>query len=142
VVPPPGGQAKADQEANEKAARANTEARHDIAQGQAKANEKIREVNQDQAKAKSDFSAHVQKSASELDNKIDQMKVDVQTANAKARADFVAAMKDVDAKRAALDTAVRSIDDQPIQQFDAYKAKVNKELDDLKKSIDVARDKL
>jgi hypothetical protein len=134
--------AKADKEANEKSAQANAEAQRDIAQGQAKANEKIREVNQDQVKAKNDFSAHVQKSASELDNKIDKMKVDAQTTNAKAKADFVAAMKDVDAKRAALDTDLRSINNQPIQQFDAYKAKVDKEIDELKKSIDVARDKL
>jgi hypothetical protein len=51
-------------------------------------------------------------------------------------------MRVVDTKRAALDTELRNIEQQPGTSFDTYRAKVDKEIDDLKKSIDVARQKL
>jgi hypothetical protein len=134
--------AQAQREADEKAAKATAEARKDIAEGQTKANEDIREANQDIIKARADFHVRTQKSVNDLDHKIDSMKTDAQKAPPKAQADFVSAMRDVDTKRAALDTDLRSMDSQPIGQFDSVKAKVNKEIDDLKKSIDVAHEKL
>jgi hypothetical protein len=51
-------------------------------------------------------------------------------------------MKVVDSKRSALDTDLKTIDNQAPQTFDSYRAKVDKEIDDLKKSIDVAKQKL
>jgi DNA uptake protein ComE-like DNA-binding protein len=84
----------------------------------------------------------VQKSASELDNKIDDLKVKVQTASPKAKTDFNVAMQDVNTKRAALDSDMRALGDQSAQALDSYRAKVDKDIDDLKKSIDVAKGKL
>ena len=133
---------KAQNEADEKAAQASAEARHDMAKGQAKANEEIRQANQDIVKQRNDYHVTTQKEVSEIDNKIDDLKVKAQKATAKAKTDFTDAMKVVDNKRAALDTDLRSIDNQMPQTFDSYRAKVDKEIDELKKSIDVARQKL
>mgnify|MGYP003693832837 CR=1 FL=1 len=46
---------KAQNEADEKAAQATAEARHDMAKGQAKANEEIRSANQDMVKQRTTF---------------------------------------------------------------------------------------
>lgn len=134
--------AKAQNEADEKIMKANEEARHDMAKGQAKANEEIRSANQDIVKARNDYHASTQKEVNEIDNKIDDLKVKAQKAPAKPKADFTDAMKVVETKRSALDTDLRNIDTQPAQTFDSYRAKVDKEIDELKKSIDVARQKL
>jgi hypothetical protein len=134
--------AKAQNEADEKIRKANEEARHDMAKGQANANEEIRSANQDIVKARNDYHASTQKEVNEIDNKIDDLKVKAQKAPAKPKADFTDAMKVVETKRSALDTDLRNIDTQAPQGFDSYKAKVDKEIDDLKKSIDVARQKL
>jgi len=133
---------KAQNEADEKAGQASAEARHDMAKGQAKANEEIRQANQDIVKQRSDFHATVQKEVNEIDNKIDDLKVKAQKSTAKPKTDFSDAMKVVDTKRAALDSDLRNVDTQVPQTFDSYRAKVDKEIDDLKKSIDVARMKL
>jgi hypothetical protein len=133
---------KAQNEADEKAAQANAEARHDMAKGQAKANEEIRSANQDIVKQRTDYHVSTQKEVNEIDNKIDDLKVKAQKSPANAKADFSDAMKVVDTKRAALDTDLRGIDTQAPQMFDSYRAKVDKQIDDLKKSIDVARQKL
>jgi DNA repair exonuclease SbcCD ATPase subunit len=132
---------RAQNEADEKAAQANSEARHDMAKGQAKANEEIRSANQDIVKQRNDYHVTVQKEVSEIDNKIDDLKVKAQKATA-PKADFTDAMRTVDTKRAALDSDLRTLDIQVPQTFDSYRAKVDKEVDDLKKSIDVARQKL
>ena len=133
---------KAQREADEKSMKANDEARQDMAKGQAKANEQIRAANQDIVKQRTDYHASAQKEVSEIDNKIDDLKVKAQKATPKPKAEFNDAMKVVDTKRAALDTDLRNLDTQPPQTFDSYRAKVDKEIDELKKSIDVARDKL
>jgi len=133
---------KAQREADEKIQKANEEARQDMAKGQAKANEQIRSANQDIVKKRNDYHATTQKEVSEIDNKIDDLKVKAQKSAATTKTDFNDAMKVVDTKRAALDTDLRNIDNQAAQTFDSYRAKVDKEIDELKKSIDVARDKL
>jgi colicin import membrane protein len=134
--------AQAQREADEKAAKANAEARKESAEGQTKANETIREMQQDLVKARYDFQSYTQQTVNDLDHKIDKMRTDAQKASAKAQVAFEAAMKDVAAKRAALDTDLRSIGTQSAQSLDSFKAKVDKELDDLRKSIDAANDKL
>ena len=78
----------------------------------------------------------------EIDNKIDDLKVKAQKSDNKARADFNDAMRNVDSKRAALDSDLRNIDKEGAQSFDSYKVKVDKEIDDVKKAIDAARQKL
>jgi len=133
---------KAQNEADEKAAQANAEARHDMAKGQANANEEIRQANQDIVKQRSDFHASMQKEVNEIDNKIDDLKVKAQKDTAKPKTDFNDAMRVVDTKRAALDSDLRTLEIQVPQTFDSYRAKLGKEVDDLKKSIDVARQKL
>jgi regulator of protease activity HflC (stomatin/prohibitin superfamily) len=134
--------AKAQNEADDKAAQANAEARQDMAKGQARANEEIRSANQDIVKQRNDYHVSTQKELNEIDNKIDDLKVKAQKATTKPKGDFTEAMRTVDTKRAALDTDLRNIDTQPPTAFDSYRAKVDKEIDDLKKSIDVARQKL
>jgi hypothetical protein len=134
--------AKAHNEADEKMVQANEEARHDIAKGQAKANEEIRAASQDIVKARNDFHASTQKEIHEIDNKIDDLKVKAQKATDKPKPEFTEAMRVVDTKRAALDSDLRNIDTQAPHTFDSYRAKVDKQLDELKKSIDVARQKL
>ena len=91
---------------------------------------------------RNEFQTKTQKKANELDNKIDDLKVKVQKAPAKAKTDFDVAMQDVNAKRATLDSDMKSINQQSAQAFDAYKAKVDKDIADLKKSIDTAHSKL
>jgi hypothetical protein len=134
--------AKAQNEADEKIVKADEEARHDIAKGQAKANEEIRQANQDIVKVRNDFHASTQKEVNEIDNKIDDLKVKAQKATNKPKPEFTDAMKTVDTKRAALDTDLRNIDTQAPHTFDSYRSKVDKQIDELKKSIDVARQKL
>jgi len=133
---------KAQNEANEKTAEANAEANRDMAKGQAKANEEIRQANQDIVKQRNDYQVKTQKEITDIDNKIDDLKVKAQKSENKAKAEFSDAMRTVDSKRAALDSDLRSIDRQAGPSFDSYKAKVDKEIDELKKSIDVARQKL
>src|SRR5215471_811653 len=132
---------KAQAEANQKAMEAQGEANHEMAKSQAKANENIREANQDLLKARSDFEVHTQKSVNEISNKIDQLKTKAQTAKPAAQQQFNVAMRDVDAKRATLDTDFRALKEQP-QSFDSLRAKVDREVADLKKSVDVAQSKL
>lgn len=134
--------AKAQNEADEKIIKADEEARHDMAKGQAKANEEIRSANQDIVKKRNDYHASTRKEVSEIDNKIDDLKVKAQKATTKPKADFQDAMRVVDTKRAALDSELRNLETQAPQTFDSYRSKVDKQIDDLKKSIDVARDKL
>jgi len=134
---------KAQNEADEKAAQATAEARHDMAKGQAKANEEIRTANQDMVKQRTDFQVKAQKEVNEIDNKIDDLKVKAQKAEPKAKTDFNEAMKVVDSKRTALDTDLKTLDTQaPPQTFDSYRAMVDKEIGELKKSVDVAKQKL
>lgn len=133
--------AKAQAEANEKAMQAQGEANREMAKGQAKANENIREANQDLLKARSDFEVHTQKSVNDISNKIDQLKTKAQTAKPAAQQQFNIAMRDVDAKRATLDSDFRALKEQP-QSFDSLRAKVDQEVADLKKSVDVAQSKL
>ena len=133
---------KAQNEADEKAVRASEEANREMAKGQAKANEEIRQANQDIVKRRNDYQVRTQKEVSEIDNKIDDLKVKAQKADDKVKTEFNDAMRVVDSKRAALDTDLRNIGTQATQSFDSYKAKVDKEIDELKKSIDVARQKL
>jgi len=128
-------------EANEKAAQAQAEANRDMAKEQAKANETIRSANQDVVKDRNDYQVRTQKSVNEIDNKIDQLKVKAQTAKPKAKDDFVAAMREVENKRAALDSDFRALRDQP-ESFDSLRAKLDREITDLKKSVDVAQGKL
>jgi chromosome segregation ATPase len=133
--------AKAQTEANEKAMEAQGEANHEMAKSQAKANENIREANQDLLKARNDYEVHTQKSVNEISNKIDQLKAKAQTAKPQAQEQFNTAMRDVDAKRTTLDTDFRALREQP-QSFDTLRAKVDREMADLKKSVDVAQSKL
>jgi hypothetical protein len=128
-------------EANEKAAQAQGEANRDMAKEQAKSNENIREANQDVVKARNDYEVRTQKSVNEIDNKIDQLKVKAQTAKPKSKDDFVVAMRDVESRRAALDTDFRALRDQP-DRFDSIRAKLDREITDLKKSVDAAQGKL
>jgi chromosome segregation ATPase len=132
---------KAHNEANEKTAEANAEARQDMAKGQAKANEEIRAANQDIVKQRNDYHVSTQKEINDIDNKIDDLKVKAQKST-KPKVEVVEALKVVDTKRAALDTDLRNLDTQVPQTFDSYRSKVDKQIDELKKSIDVARDKL
>jgi len=134
--------AKAQNEADEKMGKANEEARQDMAKGQAKANEEIRQANQDIVKQRNDYHVTVQKEVNEIDNKIDDLKVKAQKNTAKPKAEFSDAMNAVSTKRAALDSDLRNLDTQAPTTFDSYRSKVDKEIDDLKKSIDVARQKL
>jgi len=132
---------KAQNEATEKTAEANAEARQDMAKGQAKANEEIRQANQDIVKQRNDYHASTQKEVNEIDNKIDDLKVKAQKST-KPKVEVIEALKVIDTRRAALDTNLRNIDTQAPQTFDTYRSKVDKEIDELKKSIDVARQKL
>jgi hypothetical protein len=134
--------AQVQREADEKAAQANAEARKEAAEGQTKANENIRAANQDLVKARSDLQVRAQKTANEIDNKIDRMRTDAQKASPKVQSDFVAAMRDVDDKRAMINSDLRAIVDQPLGQLDSIKAKVDKDFDELKKSVDIAHSKL
>jgi hypothetical protein len=135
--------ARAQKEADEKAAQANSQAAREIAKEQAKANDGIREANHELVKARNDFQVTVQKKANDLDAKIDDVKVKAtKEPSSKAKSDFDAAMRDVEARRAALDSDLRAIGSQSVQTFDSYKAKVDKEIDELKKSIDTAKGKL
>lgn len=132
---------RAQNEANEKAAKAENEANRDMAKEQAKANETIRGANQDLLKDRNDYEVKTQKSVVDINNKIDQLKVKAQTAKPKAKDDFDMAMRDVDAKKATLDTDMRAMREQP-QSFDTLRAKVDREMADWKKSVDTAGSKL
>src|SRR5689334_2104390 len=113
--------AQAQKEADEKMMKANDEAQHDMAKGQAKANETIRQANTDIVKQRNDFHASTQKEVSEIDNKIDDLKVKAQKSSTKPKAEFSDAMKVVDSKRATLDSDLRRIDTEGAQTFDSYR---------------------
>jgi hypothetical protein len=132
---------KAQGEANDKATQAQNEANRDMAKGQAKANEDIREANQDVLQSRNDYETKTKKSVNDIDSKIDQLKVKAQTAKTKAKDDFATAMREVESKRALIDSDFRALHDQP-QSFDSLRAKIDREMNDLKKSVDAAQDKL
>jgi len=134
--------AQAQAEADDKSARANEQAAREGAKAQANANETIRNVHQDLLKDRNDFQVDVNKTVDGLDSRIDQLKVKSQKATPKVRADFDAAMKDVDAKRTVVGSDLGRLESQTAESFDGFKVRMNKEIDDLKKSIDVAHEKL
>jgi cell division septum initiation protein DivIVA len=133
---------KAQKEADEKTAKAQGEAVQVANKEQAKANDDIREATQDELKARNDFQVLTQKSVSEIDHKIDQVKVKAAKTTGKAKSDFEAAMRDVDSKHAMLDSDMKALPSQTALTLDSFKVKVNKAIDDLKKSVSTAEGKL
>jgi len=133
--------AKAQREADEKAMKAQGEAAETANKQQAKANDEIREANQDVLKARNDLQERTQKSVAEIDHKIDQIKVKAEKKPTK-KTDFEAAMRDVDTKRAMLDSEIKALPSQTAQTLDSFKAKVEKDIDELKKSVNQAEHKL
>jgi cell division septum initiation protein DivIVA len=115
--------AKAQKEADEKAAKAQGEATQVANKEQAKANDDIRQVNQDVLKARNDFQTQTQKLVSEIDHKIDQIKVKAEKTPPKAKSDFDAAMRDVASKRAMLDSDIKVLPPDA-QTLDSFKVKV------------------
>jgi hypothetical protein len=133
---------KAQKEADKTIAKANQQADEESANQQAKANETVRNVHEDLLKDRNDFQVQAHKTVDDVDSKIDSLRTKAQKANTKARADFDAAMKDVEAKRAALAADLQRLENQSAQTFDAFKARVTKEIDEFKKAVDNASNKL
>src|SRR4051812_26541837 len=129
---------QAQREANEKSAKAQNEAEQKAGQAQKEANDTVRNVHEDLLKDRNDFQVQAHKTVDDVDGRIDSLKVKSQKASAKARNDFEAAMSDVEQKRAAVGADLSRLESQTAQSFDGFKARVNKEIDDLKKSVDTA----
>jgi colicin import membrane protein len=133
---------KAGREATEKADKAQQEANQETAKAQAKANDTIRNAHEDLLKDRNDFQVEAHKALDDLDGRVDKLRAKAQKADAKARSNFDVAVRDVEAKRATVVADIQRLEAQTAESFDGFKARVNKELDEAKKSVDNAASKL
>ena len=132
----------AQNEADEKAAKAKSAADKDTAKAQANANDTIREANRDIVKARTDLRTWGQKKTDEIDGQIDDAKVKAQSASAAGKAAFNEALKDVQVKRDAVRGDMATIDAQTNDGIGNLKARLDKEIDDLKASVSHLRSTL
>jgi hypothetical protein len=128
--------AKAQAEANDKIGKAQQDANVDAAKAQADANDKSRDANETYVKRRSDYKVSLQKQVNDLDKQLDELKIKAAKATGKAKTDAEMAMKDTEAKRTTVQNDMRMIDATPSTEWDTFKAKVDREVADFKKSVD------
>jgi uncharacterized lipoprotein NlpE involved in copper resistance len=126
----------AQREANEKIAQANAKAQEEASKSQLAANQDVRQANDETLKTRNDYQVETNKSVNQIDNKLDGLKVKAQTTQPKSKVRFEGAMPRVAAQRATVKEDLDSLPKQTAQSFAGYKIKTDKDISDLRKSVD------
>lgn len=131
--------ADAQQQANEAQEKANKEigrANAQASQAQGEANEKIAAAQSEFATTREDYRHRVQTDLDSLDKDIADLDVKARTGSAKAKSDLQAQLPAIHAERDSFGNDFRSIDTVSAATFDDFKARLDKELSDLKSAVD------
>jgi len=139
------GQVTADaaqRDANEKIAQANAKAQKDAAQAQLVANQDIRAANDGSLKLRNDYQVATSTSLSKIDNRIDSLKLKAQAAKPTAKAQFESLLPKVVAQRATVTDDLSVLGNQTALTLSSYKARTDKDIDQLKKVVEEAAVKL
>ena len=126
----------AQKEANEKIAQANAKAQEEASKAQLAANQDIRKTNDETLKMRNEYEVETSKSVNQIDNKLDGLKVKAQTSQPKMKARFQGAMPNVEVLRATVKEDLANIPSQTAQTFTSFKAKTDKDISDLRKTVD------
>jgi cell division septum initiation protein DivIVA len=126
----------AQQEANATIAQANANVQGEAAKAQQVANQGIREANNDTLKLRNDYQVETSKSMSQIDNKLDGLKVKSLNAQPKAKAKFESMLPQVVAQRSTVSDDLANLPAQTSQSLKGYKTKTDKDLADLRKLVD------
>ncbi|HEX4339484.1 MAG TPA: hypothetical protein VH062_26440 [Polyangiaceae bacterium] len=127
-------QAKAD----DNSAQYRMQAEQKTAEEQAKANDKAREAARTLDQARTDYRQKAQSDLDSLTKQIDDLKAKSAKATGKTRADVDQALADVTARRDAVDTQIRSIDQAGADQIETVKARVDDQIAQLRQSVNEA----
>ncbi len=126
----------AQKEADEKIAQANAKAQEEASKTQLAANQNIRQANDETLKTRNDYQVETSKSVNQIDNKLDGLKVKAQTSQPQNKARFQGAMPKVAAQRATVKEDLDNLPSQTAQSFTSYKTKTDKDISDLRKTVD------
>lgn len=96
----------------------------------------MRQANDDTLKVRNDYQVETNKAVSQLDNKVDGLKVKALTSQPKAKARFDSMMPKVVAQRSTVGADLASLPSQTAQSFTTYKTKTDKDISELKKAVD------
>lgn len=132
-------QAKADKaqiEANEKIAQANREAQMKGAVAQAEADKKVAEAQVDFMKLREDYRHKINSSLTDLDAKVAELELKSKKEVAKGKVAMDARLADIRKQRAVVDADYKSLETTTAASWDAAKAKLDKEWEDLKSLVD------
>ncbi|MFO0612209.1 MAG: hypothetical protein U0414_06465 [Polyangiaceae bacterium] len=103
---------------------------------QADANEKINDAKSSFAKTREEFRHDVQAKLDKLDKKLGELDTKAMKETGKAKTDLDASVSDLKARRAALGTDMKRIDDTVAADWDALKSRIEKSVDDLESAVD------
>jgi hypothetical protein len=126
----------AQKDADEKIAKANAKAQEEASKNQLAANQEVRKANDETLKTRNDYQVETSRSVNELDNKLDGLKMKAQTSLPKARARFEGLMPKVTAQRATVSEDLANLPRQTEQSFTSFKTKTDKDISDLRKTVD------
>ncbi len=124
--------------ANEKIGAAKKEADQKINTAQAEADRRTADLQASFAKTVEDYRHKTQTDLTDLDRKIDDLDAQVKTATGKTKNDLGAKLPAIKAKRAAFATDCKSLDSAAATSWDATKARLDSEWNDLKTLVDEA----
>jgi hypothetical protein len=123
-------------EANTKITQAKIEANEKVNNAQAEADMKIAAAQGDFSKRREDFRHKLESDVIDLDKKIDVLEAKSKTATGKGKADLDANLAVIRTQRAKLATDVRGLETASAATWDDTKARIEKELGDLKSAVD------
>jgi len=124
--------------ADEKIAAAKKEADQKTAAAQTEADRRVADLQASFAKTVEDYRHKTQTDLSDLDRQIDDLDADAKTAKGQAKNDLRAKLPPIKAKRAAFAADFQSLDHAAAASWDATKARLDGEWNDLKTLVDGA----
>ena len=126
----------AQKEADGKIAQANAQTQEEASKAQLEANKSIRQANDQTLKLRNDYQVETSKSINQIDNRLDGLKVKALTSKPKAQAQFNSMMPKVVEQRSVVGQDLASLPSQTAQSFNDYKVKTDKDMSDLRKSVE------
>ena len=127
---------EAQEKANREIAKAGNEANAKAVEAQSEADKKVAAAQADFAKAREDYRHKVQTDLDALNKTIDELDAKAMKATGKAKADLEARLPVLKAQRDAFVTDFRALQNSTAVTWDSMKARLDKELTDLKASAD------
>ena len=127
--------AAAQQGADDTAAKARDQVNKETSQAQANANDVIRAAGASILKTRDDIREWAQAKMNALDSDVDSSKTKAQTAPAKAKETFDAALGDVEVKRSAVQSQLAMLDAKSSNELDQFKKNLEKQMDAFSASV-------